>query len=91
MAPVRQPVPNQAIHVVQAFAATEEGIVAVPPRAFESATVARAAAQVMAHTYVGVVAWSRRAKPDAGEYGEPEVLVRLGTIPEWFDEGGGVE
>jgi hypothetical protein len=45
----------------------------------------------MAHSHVGVVAWSRSFDPDAGEYGEPEELVRLGTIPEWFDEGGGVE
>jgi hypothetical protein len=45
----------------------------------------------MSHSHVSVVAWSRSFNADAGEYGEPEELVRLGKIPESFDEGGGVE
>jgi hypothetical protein len=84
-------VPAEILHVVQAFRESADGVTAVPPRTFESAAVARAAAQILSHSHVGVVAWSRPFNVDAGEYGEPEELVRLGKIPEWFDEGGGVE
>lgn len=66
-------------------------MVALEPVAYQSASQARVAAHSLAQTHVGVIAWSRSADPDIGEYGEPEVLVRLGMIPEWFDEGGGVE
>src|SRR5687768_6372113 len=81
----------QHIHVVIAFKQTENGIEAEPPRSFESAAVAEAAARILAQSHVGVIAWSRLANPDAGEYSEPEILARLGTIPEWFDRRGGVE
>ena len=79
------------IHVVVAFKQTENGIEAEPPLSFDSAAIAEAAARILAQSHAGVIAWSRMANSDAGEYGEPEVLTRLGTIPEWFDEGGGVE
>lgn len=79
------------LHVVQAFKETDEGVIALEPRSFHSALVAESAARILAHTHSGVIAWSRRADPDAGEYGEPEEIVRLGVIPEWFDQGGGVE
>ena len=58
---------------------------------FNSAPAAEAAAKILSHSRLGVIAWSRYADPAAGEYGEPEELLRLGTIPEWFDAGGGVE
>jgi hypothetical protein len=83
--------PAQPLHVVIAFRQTEDGVEAEQPRSFDSAAVADAAARILAQSHVGVIAWSRMANPDAGEYGEPEILARLGTIPEWFDEGGEVE
>src|SRR4051812_34467884 len=83
--------PAQFLHVVQAFKETDEGVMALEPRNLQTAGLARAAAQVLSHTHAGVVAWSRRADPDVGEYGEPEEIIRLGVIPEWFDEGGGVD
>ena len=83
--------PAETLHVVQAFKQTEEGVVALEPKPFQTAAAAKAAAQILSHSHVGVIAWSRAADPAAGEYGEPEELVRLGAIPEWFDDGGGVE
>jgi hypothetical protein len=83
--------PAQMLHVVQAFKETDAGVLALPPVSYRSAAQAKARAEYMAETFYGVIAWSRRADPDAGEYGEPEEIVRLGMIPEWFDEGGGVE
>lgn len=46
----------------------------------ESAAVARA--KLMAQSYAGVIAWSRHAKPDEGEFGEPVVLWQHGDVPE---------
>jgi hypothetical protein len=81
----------QYLHVVQAFKERDDGVMALEPRNFQTAGLAKAAAQVLAHTHYGIIAWTRRADPDIGEYGEPEEIIRLGVIPEWFDEGGGVE
>jgi hypothetical protein len=81
----------ETLHILQVFNNSGTGIIALPPRAFLSAAVAPSAAQIMSHSHVGVVAWSRSFNPDAGEYGEPQEIVRFGRIPEWFDEGGGVE
>jgi hypothetical protein len=39
-------------------------------------------------SHIGVVAWSRTFDPDTGDYSDPVVLARLGTIPDWFDETG---
>jgi hypothetical protein len=45
----------------------------------------------LAQTHIGVVAWSRTGNPDLGDWGPPEVLVRIGVIPEEFEAPGGVE
>jgi hypothetical protein len=82
---------EQLIHVVIAFKETENGIEAEPPRSFDSAAIAEAAARILAQSRVGVIAWSRMANPDAGEYGPPESIARLGTIPIWFDESRRME
>lgn len=36
----------------------------------------------MVGRYAGVIAWSREAKPDVGEYGEPTVLFQHGEVPD---------
>lgn len=46
----------------------------------ESAAIARA--KLMSQSYAGVIAWSRYAKPDEGEFGEPVVLFQSGDVPE---------
>jgi len=32
--------------------------------------------------HTGVIAWSREANPDVGEFGPPEVLAVYGDVPE---------
>ena len=39
-------------------------------------------AKELAGKHAGVIAWSRSAEPDVGEYGEPEVIFQSGTVPE---------
>lgn len=39
-------------------------------------------AKLMSRAYVGVIAWKRPAKPDEGEFGEPEVLWQAGNVPD---------
>lgn len=39
-------------------------------------------AKLMAKSYAGVIAWSRPAKPDVGEFGEPTVLFQSGDVPD---------
>ena len=82
---------SKTIHVVVAFKQAGNVIEAEPPRIFHSAPAGEAAAKILSHSRLGVIAWSRYADPAIGEYGEPEELVRFGTIPDWFDAGGGVE
>lgn len=36
----------------------------------------------MSRSYAGVIAWSRPAKPDVGEFGEPTVLYQSGDVPD---------
>jgi hypothetical protein len=45
----------------------------------------------LALAHVGVIAWSRTGDPDLGDWKAPDVLCRLGVIPEEFEMGGGVE
>lgn len=46
----------------------------------EHAAVQRA--KLMSRSYAGVIAWKRPAKPDEGEFGEPEVLFQAGDVPD---------
>jgi hypothetical protein len=32
--------------------------------------------------HAGVIAWSRTAQPDIGEYGDPVELARYGEVPD---------
>lgn len=64
------------LHIVQTFQETGGGVVAVTPRSFRSAAEPQAAAQILMQTHSGVVAWWRHFDPDAGEYGEPEDIMR---------------
>lgn len=45
----------------------------------EHAAIARA--KLMSKSYAGVIAWKRPARPDEGEFGEPEVLWQHGDVP----------
>ena len=39
-------------------------------------------ARALADKHVGVIAWSREANPDIGEYGPPTTLYTAGEVPE---------
>lgn len=41
-----------------------------------------ALARKLARYHAGVIIWTRFAKPDEGEFGEPNVLFRAGDVPE---------
>lgn len=79
------------IHVVVAFKRLdddEDTIAAEPPQQMPTAAQATQRAKMLATTHAGAIAWSRTLDSDTGDYGEPVILVRLGTIPDWFDETG---
>ncbi|MBB6306258.1 hypothetical protein [Xanthobacter tagetidis] len=74
------------IHVVQAFDEMDGFPVAEEPIACQSAAQARAKAQALKHTKLGVIAWSRTSpNPDLGEWGPPVLLARFGAIPDDFE------
>jgi hypothetical protein len=79
------------VHVVQAFTQMDEGIAPAEPRACPSASYARSLAARLASTSTGVIAWSRTGDPELGEWQPAVVLARIGTIPDEFEAGGGVE
>ena len=72
--------------VLMAFNRDEEGELqpAFDPREMPSEEKARMEARMMAGSgkFAGVVAWSRSADPNLGEYGEPVELFRAGEVPE---------
>lgn len=45
----------------------------------EHAAISRA--KLMSRSYAGVITWKRPAKPDEGEFGDPEVLWQHGDVP----------
>jgi hypothetical protein len=55
---------------------------AFEPMQVDSETRAVQEAKKMEADHAGVIAWSRSADPDRGEYGEPVVLFQAGKIPE---------
>ena len=70
--------------VFLAFNRDDEGELqpAFEPREMPTEFAATTAARVAADKYAGVVAWSRTADPDIGEYGPPIVLFQAGEVPD---------
>jgi hypothetical protein len=70
--------------VVLAFDKDEEGILgpAFDPIQFETEDRAKRYARDIADKHSGVIAWSRAADPDMGDYGEPVELARFGEVPD---------
>jgi len=69
--------------VVQAFDPDPESGDVFPsgePIQADSEARAIAMAKAMAEKHSGVIAWSRTAQPDIGEYGEPKILFQSGTV-----------
>lgn len=79
----KSPAPTKLI-VVMAFEDDGEGGLrpAFEPRELQSEDRAKREAGTLAARYAGVIAWSREAAPDTGDYGEPTVLFRHGQVPD---------
>jgi hypothetical protein len=73
-----------ALIVVMAFDRDEEGELrpAFKPREMQTEERAVRTAKEMATRHAGVIAWARSARPDEGEFGEPVVLFRHGSVPD---------
>ncbi|MDB5522364.1 MAG: hypothetical protein JWM58_127 [Rhizobium sp.] len=70
--------------VLAAFNETDEGelVSAFDAKQFDSEERATREAKKIAAEHAGVVAWSREADPDLGDYGPPNILFQSGKIPE---------
>lgn len=70
--------------VVAAFDRGEDGDLgpAGEPKQFDSEERAIRKAKEIAGYHTGVVAWSREANPDIGEYGPPTTLYLAGEVPD---------
>ena len=70
--------------VVVAFDRNDDGnlVPAEEPRQFTTEASAKSAAETLSRKHAGVIAWSRSADPEIGEYGEPTVLAQYGDVPE---------
>ena len=79
-----KPTPPTKLIVVMAFEDDGDGGLrpAFEPREYQSENRAKTEAGSLVNTYPAVVAWSREARPDIGEYGEPEVLFSFGPVPD---------
>mgnify|MGYP003109565401 CR=1 FL=1 len=79
-----KPTPPTKLIVVMAFEDDGEGNMrpAFDPREYQSEQRARIEAGSLINTYPAVIAWSREARPDIGEYGAPDVLFSFGPVPD---------
>lgn len=70
--------------VVMAFDRNEDGklVAAFGPQDYATEDRAVRQAQTLAPSHAGVIAWSREANPDIGEYGEPTTLFQSGDVPD---------
>ncbi|MDR7034470.1 hypothetical protein [Mesorhizobium sp. BE184] len=70
--------------VVVAFDRGEDGELfpAFGPADQQSEERAIRTAKALASKHVGVIAWSREANPDIGEYGPPKTLFVSGDVPD---------
>lgn len=70
--------------VVMAFDRNEDGelVTAFGPQDYPTEERAVRQAETLAPKHAGVIAWSREANPDIGEYGEPTTLIQSGDVPD---------
>lgn len=81
---MNKPTPPTKLIVVMAFEDDGEGNMrpAFDPREYQSEQRAKIEAGSLINTYPAVIAWSREARPDIGEYGAPDVLFSFGPVPD---------
>ncbi|MGV8949702.1 MAG: hypothetical protein ACOH2M_01275 [Cypionkella sp.] len=70
--------------VLAAFERGENGHLfpAFEAQQMPSEHAADAWAKLMSRSYAGVIAWKRPARPDEGEFGDPEILWQHGDVPD---------
>ncbi|KQZ97784.1 hypothetical protein ASD64_16380 [Mesorhizobium sp. Root157] len=70
--------------VVMAFDKDDDGnlLTAFGPADQRTEERAVTLARSLADKHVGVIAWSREANPDLGEYGPPTTLFTAGDVPD---------
>jgi hypothetical protein len=70
--------------VVMAFSRSDVGdlVPAFEAMQFDSEDRAMRSARELAGKHTGVLALSREAQPDVGEYGPPTVLFQSGEVPD---------
>ena len=70
--------------VVMAFEDDGEGGLrpAFEPREHQSEQRAKIEAGSLVDAFPAVIAWSREARPDIGEYGVPTILFKYGELPD---------
>ena len=70
--------------VLAAFNKDDEGnlLQAFDPKQMDTEEKAKREARMIADKHAAVVAWSREADPNIGEYGPPVVLFQAGEIPD---------
>lgn len=74
---------QQTLFFVQGFTAGKRGaLVPRTPLTFATESQARERAERLGETSRGVIAFAQTADVEAGEYGEPVVLARVGEVPE---------
>lgn len=75
---------SKKLIVLAAFKRGDEGefIPAFDPRQIDTEERATREAKLLATSYPSVVAWSREADPDIGDYGPPVVLFQHGELPD---------
>ena len=81
---MNKPTPPTKLIVVMAFEDDGEGNMrpAFDPREYQSEQRAKIEAGSLINTYPAVIAWSREARPNIGEYGAPDVLFSFGPVPD---------
>jgi hypothetical protein len=79
---------RQTVYIVQAYVAGRGNrLKADTPVSCKSAEAARRAAERLADTKTGVVAFSSSADQELGEYdAEPVIIFKSGRLPPQFDD-----
>ncbi|HEY4292088.1 hypothetical protein [Luteibacter sp.] len=74
----------ETIYVVQGFKAGKRGRPeAMPALSFKTEDEARRRAARLGETCIGVIAFVQSANADTGDYADPIMLERYGTVPDF--------
>lgn len=72
----------ETIHVVQPFVRIRSGLMPKLPMQFGSIAAAARRAEMIAHEFAGVIAYSMDIDEAGGDYSQPVVHFQAGDVPE---------